>query len=122
MYANRTCVGASVSGAGVVATTMALWNVGPTWQVRLATKRRIEPTPDYATFKRDPIVAAAYDVELRRGLATMTVEDGDAAGRLSRLCEAAGGLPLVKRRPLSKRWSAQTRNLYTRSANDATTS
>ena len=30
------------------------------WQVRLATKRRIVPTPDYATLKYDPIVAAAY--------------------------------------------------------------
>ena len=54
----------------------------------------------------DPIVAAAYDTELRRGLATVTVEDGDTTGRLKRLCEAtaqaAGGLPLVKRRPLRK--------------------
>ena len=88
-----------------------------TWQVRLATKRRIEPTPDYATLKRDPIVAAAYDAALRRGLATVTVEDGDTAGRLRRLCEAtaqaASGLPLVKRRPLRKRVvSANTKLLY----------
>ena len=78
-----------------------------TWQVGLATKRRIEPTPDYATLKRDPIVAAAYDAALRRGLATATVEDGDTAGRLRRLCEAtaqaASGLPLEKRQPLRKR-------------------
>ena len=58
------------------------------WQVRLATKRRIEPTPDYATLKRDPIVAAAYVAALRRGLATVMVEGGDTAGRLRRLCEA----------------------------------
>ena len=88
-----------------------------TWQVRLATKRRIEPTPDYATLKRDPIVAAAYDAALRRGLATVTVEDGDTAGRLRRLCEAtaqaATGVPLVKRRPLRKRVvSANTKLLY----------
>ena len=88
-----------------------------TWQVRLATKRRIAPTPDYATLKRDPIVAAAYDVALRRGLATVTVEDGDAAGRLRRLCEAttqaASVLPVVKRRPPRKRVvSAHTKQLY----------
>ena len=88
-----------------------------TWQVRLATKRRIEPTPDYATLKRDPIVAAAYDAALRRGLATVKVEDGDTAGRLRRLCEAtaqaASGLPLVKRQPLRKRVvSANMKLLY----------
>ena len=88
-----------------------------TWQVRLATKRRIAPTPDYASLKRDPIVAAASDVALRRGLATVTVEDGDAAGRLRRLCEAttkaASVLPVVKRRPLRKRVvSAYTKQLY----------
>ena len=54
---------------------------------------------------------------LRRGLATVTVEDGDTAGRIKRLCEAtaqaASGLPLVKRRPLRK-WvvSANTTLLY----------
>ena len=53
-----------------------------TWQLRLATKRRIAPTPDYATLKRDPIVAAAYDAALQRGLATVAVDDADAAGRL----------------------------------------
>ena len=79
--------------------------------------RRMAPTPDYATLKRDPIVAAAYDVALRRGLATVTVEDGDAAGRLRRLCEAttqaASVLPVVKRRPLRKRVvSAHTKQLY----------
>ena len=88
-----------------------------TWQVRLATKRRTAPTPDYATLKRDPIVAAAYDAALRHGLATVAVDDGDAAGRLKRLCEAtthaASVLPLVKRRPLRKRVvSAHTKQLY----------
>ena len=47
-------------------------------------------------------MAAAYDAALHRGLATVTVEDGDTAGRLRRLYEvtaqAASGLPLVKRR------------------------
>ena len=86
-----------------------------TWQVRLATKRRIAPTPDYATLKRDPIVAAAYDAALGRGVATVAVDD--TAGRLKRLCEettqAASVLPLVKRRPLRKRVvSAHTKQLY----------
>ena len=78
-----------------------------TWQVRLATKQRIAPTPDYATLKRDPIVAAAYDAALRCGLATVAVDDGDAAGRLRRRCEAttqaASALHLVKRWSLRKR-------------------
>ena len=73
--------------------------------------------PYYATLKRDPIVAAAYGAALRRGLATVTVEDGDTAGRLRRICEpttqAASGLSLVKRRPLRKRVvSANTKLLY----------
>ena len=83
------------------------WPIECTWQVRLATKRRIAPTPDYATLKRCPIVAAAYDAALRRGLATVAVDDGDAAGRLWRLCEAtrqaASGLPLLNCRPLRRR-------------------
>ena len=54
---------------------------------------------------------------LRRGMATVTVEDGDPAGRLRRLCEAttqaASVLHVVKRRPLCKRVvSANTKQLY----------
>ena len=85
--------------------------------MRLATKRRIAPTPDYATLKRDPVVAAAYDASLRCGLPTVTVRNGDAAGRLRRLCaamaQAARALPIVKHRPLRKRVaSAHTKLLY----------
>ena len=47
----------------------------------------IAPTSDYATLKRDLILAAAYDAALRRGLVTVAVEDDDAAWRLKRLCE-----------------------------------
>ena len=62
-------------------------------------------------------MAAAYDAALQRGLATVAVDDGDAAGRLRRLCDAttqaASRLPLVKRRPLRKRVvSAHTKQLY----------
>ena len=82
--------------------------------------------PYYATLKRDPIVAATYGAALRRGLATVTVEDGDTARRLRRLCEtttqAASGLSLVKRRPLRKRVvSANTKLLYEERARYATT-
>ena len=72
------CDGASASGRWGRRYGHGL--VECTWQARLATNRRIAPTPDYATLKRDPIVAAAYDAALRRGLATVAVDDGDSAG------------------------------------------
>ena len=46
-------------------------------------------------------MAAAYDVAIRRGLATVTMEDDDAGRRLERLriatTQAASKLPVVKR-------------------------